>query len=77
MFHIDTTYLEQGKILQIDFTAHFGHVTCIHCNARNIFLFDNPYMLQLQVSFSERDIMLQIIYFDKLEESQFNLICLK
>ena len=35
-FHIDTTHLEQDKILQIDFTAHFGPVTCIHCEAVNL-----------------------------------------
>ena len=32
-FHIDTTHLEQGRILQINFIAHVGHVTCIHCKA--------------------------------------------
>ena len=31
-FHIDTTHLEQGKILQIDFTASFGNVTGMHCD---------------------------------------------
>ena len=85
--HIDTTCLEQGKILQIGFTAHFGHV--IHCKAvclpilkeeqgipEPYYLFDSPYKLQLQVSFQERDIVLQIISFDELEGSQFNLICL-
>ena len=36
MFHIDTTHLEQGKILQIDFTAHFGHMTCIHCEVMDL-----------------------------------------
>ena len=78
-FHIDTTCLEQGKILQIGFTAHFGHVSCIHCKAVDLpilkeeqgipepyYLFDSPYKPQLQVSFQERDIVLQIIYFDKL-----------
>ena len=30
-FYIDTTHFKQAKILQIDCTAHFGHVTCIHC----------------------------------------------
>ena len=29
-FHIDTAHLEQGRILQIDFTACFDHMTCIH-----------------------------------------------
>ena len=90
MFHIDTTHLEQGKVLQIDFTACFGHVTCIHCKAWDLpnfkeeqgipepySLFGNPYMLQLQNSSWERDIVLQIIYLDKLEGSQFNPICLK
>ena len=28
-FHINTTHLKQGRILQNDFTAHFGHVTYI------------------------------------------------
>ena len=28
--NIDTTHLQEGRILQIDFTAHFGHGTCIH-----------------------------------------------
>ena len=35
-FHIDTTHFEQGRILRIDFTAHFGHVTCIHCEVVNL-----------------------------------------
>ena len=29
-FNIDTTHLEEGRILQIDFTACFGNMTCIH-----------------------------------------------
>ena len=29
-YNIDITHLEEGRILQVDFTAHFGHVTCIH-----------------------------------------------
>ena len=33
LFHINTTHLEQGKLLQIDCTACFGHMTCIHCKA--------------------------------------------
>ena len=70
--------------------ACFGHMTCIHCDAVDLpnlkeeqgiheiyFLFDNPYKLQLQVSFQERDIVLQIIYFDRLEGSLFNLIWLE
>ena len=89
-FHINTTHLEQGKILQIGFTAHLGHATCIHCEVVDLprlkeeqgisepySLFDNTYKLQLQVSFQERDIVLQIIYFDKLEGSQFNPILLE
>ena len=57
-FHIDTTHLEQDQILQIDFTAHFGNVTCIHCEVVNLpnlkgeqgipepySLFNNPYKL--------------------------------
>ena len=35
-FQISATHLEQGRILQIDFTAHLGHVTCIHCELVNI-----------------------------------------
>ena len=40
-------------------------------------LFDIPYKLQIQDSFQERDIVLQIIYFDKSEGSQSNPICLE
>ena len=29
-FKNDTTHLVEGRILQIDFTTHFGHMTCIH-----------------------------------------------
>ena len=60
MFHIDTTHLKQDQVLWIDFTACFGHVTCIHCEVVNLphhkeeqeipepySLFDNPYELQL------------------------------
>ena len=65
-FHIDTTHLEQGRILQIDFSSCFGHVTCIHCEAVDLplkeeqgipepcLVFNNPYKLQLQVSFGKR-----------------------
>ena len=66
-FHIDTTHLEQGRILQIDFTEHFGHVTSIHCEAVDLpnlkeeqgipepySLFNNPYKLQLQVFLGKR-----------------------
>ena len=83
-------HLEQGRIIQIDFTVCFGHVTCICCGAVDLpglqeeqgvpepyYLFHNPYKLQLQVSFQERDIVLQNIYFDKSEGSQFNPICLE
>ena len=31
-FHINTTCVEQGKKLRIDFTECFGHVTCMHCD---------------------------------------------
>ena len=81
-------HLEEGRILQIDFTAHFGHMTCIHCEVVDILnlkeeqgihepysLFNNPCKLQLQVSFQERGLVLQIIYFDKSEDSKFNPIC--
>ena len=60
--------------------ACFGHMTRIHCDTVDLpnlkekqgihetySLLDNPYKLQLQVSFQEREIELQIIYFDKLE----------
>ena len=88
-FHIDTTHLEQGKTLYIDFTAHFGHVTCIHCEVVNLpnpkeeqgipepySLFDKPYKVQLLVCFQERDIVLQIIYFDISEGSDSTLFAL-
>ena len=65
-------------------------MTCIHCEVVNLpnlkeeqgipepySLFDSPYKLQLQVSFLERDIILQIIYFDKSEGSPLNPICLE
>ena len=65
-------------------------MTCIHCEAVDLpnlkeelgipeqySLFNGPYKIQLQVSFQERDLVHQIIDFDKLEGSQFNLICLK
>ena len=54
-------------------------MTCIHCEAVNLpdlkeeqwrpepySLFNNPYKVQLQVFFWERDIVLWIIHFDKL-----------
>ena len=53
-FHIDT--MEQGRLVQIDFTSQFGHVTCIHCKVVDLpnlkeeqgipepySLFNNPY----------------------------------
>ena len=74
-FNIDTTCLEEGRILQIDFTTCFGHVTCIHSEMVDLpnlkeeqgmpdpySLFNNSYKLQLQVSFGARDLVLQIIY---------------
>ena len=89
-YNIDITHLEEGRILQVDFTAHFGHVTCIHSKMADLpnlkkqqgipepySLVNNPYKFQLQVSYWARDVVLQIIYFDKSEGSQFNLICLK
>ena len=89
-FHIDSTDLEEGRILQIDFTVCFGHVTCIHCLMVDLpnlkeeqgipepySLFNTPCKHQLQVSFQERGLVLYIIYFDKLEGSQFNPISLK
>ena len=88
-FHINTTHLEQDRILQIDFAAYFGHMTCIHFKVVDLpnlneaqwipepySLFYILYKLQLQVSFEERDLVLQIIDFDKLEGSQFIAICL-
>ena len=73
--------------LQIDFTACFCCMTCIHCEVVNLpnlkeeqgipdpySLFNNPYNLQPQGSFWERDIVLQIIYFDKLEGSQLKSV---
>ena len=54
-------------------------MTCIHCEAVNLpdlkeeqwrpepySLSNNPYKVQLQVFFWERDIVLWIIHFDKL-----------
>ena len=88
--NIDTTHLEEGRILQIDFTAHASHVIWINSETVDLpnlkekqgipepySFFNNPYKLQLQVSFWARDLELQIIYVDKLEGSQFNPICLE
>ena len=73
-FNVNTTHSEEGRILQIGSTTCFGNVTCIHSEMVDLpnlkeekgipepySLFNNPYKLQLQVSFQVRDLVLQII----------------